>query len=164
MPSLPVEASVNPSTSKPFSSVSSPPSSADRQSGPPDPVETDTSASANKTAAASVKDLTPALPVATSTTSVGTGQNMLGVETNTDNKGNVEMDKSHLHVETLNNNKGTSQVETTADKGVTLHVHVETPEDVSPNTNSVVSADTQKPVQELAQINHLYYLPNLLNS
>ena len=113
----------------------------------------------NKTAAVSVKDLTPALPVATSTTSVGTGQNVLGVETNKDNKGHVEMDKSHLHVETLNNNKGTSQVETTADKGVTLHVHVETPEDVSPNTNSVVSADTQKPVQESASTNQPSVLP-----
>ena len=66
-----------------------------------------------------------------------------------DSSVNVETENGCVHVETQNNNQGTSHVGTTVDQPVMLHVHVETMNIVSSNTESVEPANTQGPVQKL---------------
>ena len=75
--------------------------------------------------------------------------NVLSVETHTDSSVNVETENGCVHVETQNDNQGTSHVGTTVDQPVMLHVHVEMPNIVSSNTESVEPANTQGPVQKL---------------
>ena len=97
---------------------------------------------------APVTEQTPSLPVATVTPNVGTAGKVLNVETNPDNMGNVEMDNSHVHVETQRDKQCTSHVESSADQPVMLHVRVETSYLVSPNTASVDITDTQSSNQQ----------------
>ena len=93
-------------------------------------------------------DQTSSLPVATSPPHVRTTGKVLSVETNTDGRVNVETDNGLVHVETQENDQSPWHVQTTADQTVMLHVHVETPDIVNPNTVSVEPADTQIPVQK----------------
>ena len=77
---------------------------------------------------------------------MGTACNVLNVETNMDSSVNVETENGRVHVETQRNNQYPSHVGTTVDRPVMLHVHVETPNIVNLNTESVEPANTQGPV------------------
>ena len=113
LPSLPVQTSVHPSTSK-----------------QPDTSTSTDSTTGNTASAAAVAqtDQTPTLPVATTPPAVETSVNNISVETKVESTGNVETDVSWVHVETQRNEHGSLHVETTTDQPVTLHVHVETPD------------------------------------
>ena len=142
MPSLPVQASVHPSTSRPTDTNVSLPVQPHIQPSTSKPMDIDastssTSASTISAATVSLTGQTPSLPVATSSPHVGTVSNKSSVETNMDSGVNVGTDNGQVHVETQDNNQGALHVETTADQPVTLHVHVEMPDKVSPNAESV---------------------------
>ena len=96
-----------------------------------------------------VIEQTPSLPVATGLPHVGMACNVINTETNTDSSVNVETENGLVHVETQRNDQHPPHVETTtADQPVMLHVHVEMPNIVSLNTESVEPANTQGPVQK----------------
>ena len=98
LPSLPVQPSVHPSTSKsPDTSTSTDSTTRDTVSLP----------------AAAQTDQTLTLPVATTPPPVETSGNSTSVETDIESNTNVEMDVSQVHVETQNNEQSTLHVETT---------------------------------------------------
>ena len=112
------------------------------------------SVSKNTTVTLPVTDQLLSLPVATGPSHVGTAGNVLSVETSSDIDAHVEMENGHVHVETQSNDQHPPHVETTtADQPVTLHVHVETPNIVHQNTESVEQTDTQGPVQKSTKEN-----------
>ena len=100
-----------------------------------------------------VIEQTLSLPVATGPPHVGMACNVLNVETGSDSDVNVETENGRVHVETQSNDQHPPHVETTADRPVMLHVHVETPNIVNQNTGSVEPADMHGPVQKSTKEN-----------